>query len=166
MRPEVRSFDYINGPYDRVRAVLVSGAQDIFRRATGAAASRAAAVASALHLSMGAVEVSAPIDITVHEIEDLALSPGGGRGTRIRLEWQSATRPGLFPLMKAELSVYPLTATETQLDFDGTYEPPFGPIGRAIDAVIGRRIAEASVHRFVSDVAHHLRAKLGAVDGN
>jgi hypothetical protein len=31
--------------------------------------------------------------------------------------------PGLFPLMKGELSLRPLTSTETQLDFCGVYEP-------------------------------------------
>jgi hypothetical protein len=46
------------------------------------------------------------------------------------LEWETATMPSLFPLMKGELSIYPLTATETQLDFLGFYEPPFGAVGR------------------------------------
>jgi hypothetical protein len=62
--------------------------------------------------------------------------------------------------MRAKLGVYPLTATETQLDFAGTYEPPLGAVGGAIDAVVGHRIAEASVHGFVVDVAHHLRETL------
>jgi hypothetical protein len=63
--------------------------------------------------------------------------------------------------MKANLSIYPITATETQLDFNGLYEPPLGPLGKAVNAIIGRRIAEASVHRFVSDVAGYLRKTLG-----
>jgi hypothetical protein len=52
------------------------------------------------------------------------------------------------------------TATETQLDFSGIYEPPFGVLGKAVDAVAGYRIAEVSVHRFVSDVAAYLRQTL------
>jgi len=68
--------------------------------------------------------------------------------------------PRLFPLMKAELSIYPLTTTETQLDFLGHYEPPLGALGKAMNAVAGHRIAEASVHRFVSDVAGYLRKAL------
>jgi hypothetical protein len=62
--------------------------------------------------------------------------------------------------MKAELSVYPLTATETQLDFSGLYEPPLGVLGKAVNAVVGHRIAEVSVHRFVSEVAEYLRQAL------
>ena len=69
--------------------------------------------------------------------------------------------PRLFPIMKADLSIYPLTATETQLDFKGVYEPPLGPLGEAVNAIVGHRIAEVSVHRFVSDVAGYLRKTLG-----
>jgi hypothetical protein len=63
--------------------------------------------------------------------------------------------------MRAELAVYPLTSTETQLDFQGVYEPPLGALGKAVNAVVGHRIAEASVHRFVSNVAQYLRQTLG-----
>ena len=60
------------------------------------------------------------------------------------LEWKAATMPRLFPLMKADLSIYPLTATETQLDFLGLYEPPFGTVGEAMNAIVGHRIAPLS----------------------
>jgi hypothetical protein len=76
------------------------------------------------------------------------------------LEWETANMPSLFPLMKGELSIYPLTATETQLDFLGFYEPPFGAVGKAMNAIVGHRIAEVSVHRFISDVAGYLRLAL------
>jgi hypothetical protein len=80
--------------------------------------------------------------------------------TRLQLEWEGATMPGLFPLMKAELSMYPLTVTETQLDFWGTYEPPFGVVVKAMNAIVGHRIAKVSVHRFISSVAEYLRHAL------
>jgi hypothetical protein len=59
--------------------------------------------------------------------------------------------------MTAELSLYPLTSTETQLDFLGRYEPPLGLVGDAMNALVGHRIAEASVHRLIGDVAEYLR---------
>jgi hypothetical protein len=59
--------------------------------------------------------------------------------------------------MSAELDIYPITKSETQLDFKGEYDPPLGLMGKAIDAVVGHRIAEASVHQFVSEVAAYLR---------
>jgi hypothetical protein len=80
--------------------------------------------------------------------------------THLTLDWAAASASRLFPLMKADLLVYPLTATETQLDFSGRYEPPLGWLGTAVNAAIGHRIAEASVHRFVSEVAEYLRTTL------
>jgi hypothetical protein len=62
--------------------------------------------------------------------------------------------------MKGELTIYPLTSTETQLDFSGIYQPPFGPVGKTLNAIVGHRIAEVSVHRFVDDVAGYLRQSL------
>src|SRR5215471_16868408 len=43
----------------------------------------------------------------------------------------------LFPLMKANLSIYPITATETQLDFNSLYEPLLLPLGKAMNAMVG-----------------------------
>jgi len=85
-----------------------------------------------------------------------------GPATTLRLEWEAATLPRLFPLMKGELSVYPLTSTETQLDFSGVYEPPFGAVGKTMNAIVGHRIAEVSVHGFITDVAQYLRRALAS----
>jgi hypothetical protein len=63
--------------------------------------------------------------------------------------------------LQGQLEIYPLTATETQLDFSGEYDPPLGVVGDAVDAAIGHRVAEASVQRFVADVGAYLRKALG-----
>ena len=160
--PEIRSYDYVNHPYDQVRDVLKRDALTVFQSATKAAASRAEAVAAELHVDVGGVGVKAEIKISVKNVEEKSSEALADPVTRLQLEGEATTAPGLFPLMKAELSVYPLTSTETQLDFWGLYEPPFGAFGRAVNAVAGHRIAEASVHRFIQEVAEYLRRTLAA----
>jgi|ERR1700733_8908260 len=150
---EIRCYDYINHPYAMVRDALTKDAPQLFQSATNSAASRA----SQLRAGIGGIGVEADIRISVKNIEEKISEAMSCPVTKLQLEWEAATMPGLFPLMKAEISIYPLTSTETQLDFWGLYEPPLGPLGKALNAVIGHRIAEASVHRFVSDVAQHLR---------
>ncbi len=158
---DVRAFDYVNQPYERVREALRGNAKEIFRNATRAAASRAHAVATGLHVNIGGIEIGAEIDLQVSVVEpETDPSTASGKATRLRLQWEAAKAPRLFPLMKGELSAYPLTATETQLDFSGKYQPPLGPLGSAIDALAGHKIAEASVHRFVTDIATYLRETL------
>lgn len=157
-RREIRSYDYVNHPYERVRDALRQDALTVFQSATKAAASRAQSVAAELHVDVGGIGVKADVRISVKKVGEKVQD--ATPSTSLLLEWESATMPRLFPLMKAELSIYPLTATETQLDFSGLYEPPLGVVGKAMNALVGYRIAEASVHRFVSDVAEYLRTTL------
>lgn len=157
---EVHCYDYVNHPYEKVRDALKQNAISVFQAATKAAASRAQSVAAELHVDLGGIGVKADIKISVKNIDEKVADANSGPATKLQLEWEAATAPGFFPFMKADLSVYPLTSTETQLDFGGLYEPPFGALGRAMNAVAGHRIAEASVHRFINDVAEYLRKSL------
>ena len=157
---EIRCYDYVNHPYEKVRDALRQDAIKVFQAATKAAASRAQSVAAELHVDLGGIGVRADINISVKRIEEKVGDATSGPAIRLQLEWEAATAPGFFPFMQADLSGYPLTSTETQLDFCGLYEPPFGGLGRAMNAVAGHRIAEASVHRFINEVAEYLRKKL------
>lgn len=157
---EIRCYDYVNHPYEKVRDALRQDAIKVFQAATKAAASRAQSVAAELRVDLGGIGVKADINISVKGIEEKVGDATSGPAIRLQLEWEAATAPGFFPFMKADLSVYPLTSTETQLDFCGLYEPPFGGLGRAMNAVAGHRIAEASVHRFINEVAEYLRKTL------
>jgi len=157
---KIRCYDYVNHPYERVRDALRQDALAVFQAATKAAASRAQSIAAELHVDVGGIGVKTDIRISVRAVEEKILDAMSTPGTRLLLEWEATTLPRLFPLMEAELFIYPLTATETQLDFSGHYEPPFGAVGKAINAIVGHRIAEVSVHRFVTDVAAYLRQAL------
>jgi hypothetical protein len=153
---EIRCYDYVNHPYARVRDALKQNALIVFQSATKTAVSRAQTVAAELHVDFGGIGVKTDIKIAVKSIEESVADSISMPTTKLLLEWEAAKMPRLFPLMNGELLVYPLTSTETQLDFCGVYEPPFGTAGKTMNAIIGHRIAEVSVHRFVSDVAGYL----------
>ncbi len=157
---QIRSYDYVNHPYERVRDTLKQNALAVFQSATKAAAARAESVAAELHVDFAGMGVKADIKIHVKGVEEKTADATSSASTTLRLEWEATTLPRLFPLMQGELAVYPLTSTETQLDFSGVYEPPFGAVGKTLNAIAGHRIAEVSVHRFVSDVAAYLRQAL------
>jgi hypothetical protein len=153
----IRVYDYVNQPFERVRAALVADARGIFSRATTVASERAQRLASGLRVNIAGVEIGKEIDLQVLGSVDSQLDAAGlPRETRIELTWRAVGKPSLFPIMKAELAIYALSAHETQLDLKGTYEPPLGPLGAAIDALIGRRIAEACMHQLIVDVAERL----------
>jgi hypothetical protein len=159
---EIRAFDYVNHPYDRVRDALRADTLDIVRSATRAAASRAHGVAAGLHVNIAGIKIGAEIDLKIADAVEKTGETHAEKALHINLEWEAAKAARLFPLMRGTLSAYPLSGTETQLDFDGRYEPPLGALGTALDAMAGHRIAEASVHRFITDVATYLRQTLAA----
>ncbi len=162
----IRCYDYVNHPYDRVRDALSKDTLEVFQHATKAAASRARSVASELRVNVGGIEVGTDIAITVNKIEERGSEGVSDSTTHLYFEWEAAKSPRLFPFMQAELTIYSLTASETQLDFAGNYQPPLGAVGSAINALVGYRIAEVSVHRFVADVAQHLRTILAQARGS
>ena len=157
---EIHCYDYVNHPYEKVRDVLTKDAIAVFQAATKGATSRANDVASGLRVDLGGISIEAGINIKVTQIEQKEQGARSSPVTQLQIEWEAANAPHLFPLMKAELRVYPLTATETQVDFLGAYEPPMGALGHVMNSMVGHRVAEASVHRFVNDVAGYLRKAL------
>lgn len=158
-RHELRCFDYVNRPYEQVSAALLHDALAIFERATRSAADRAHELGAELRARIGAIEIATEIDIAVTPVPG-AISPANQPATQLDLTWRSRRSPGLFPEMNGSLRVYALAPRETQLELIGSYDPPLGWLGDAIDAVALHRIAEDSVQRFLTDVAAYLRAEL------
>lgn len=156
---ELRCFDYVNRPFAAVRDALRANPNDIFRRATSGAASRADTLAATLHVDIAGLDIGKEVTIEVLNVTERSdASPGPA--IFFQLAWRASERGAMFPAMKAELAVYPLSKDETQLDLQGTYEPPLGVLGKVLDALLMHRVAEASVHRFVVEVAALLRAEL------
>jgi len=151
-------YDYVNHPYEKVCKALTLHANEVFHAATKSAETRAELVAAGLHVKIAGIEFGKEILVDIKSYVDVEKKHE--RKLSIQLEWKAANSSRLFPVMEAQLDVYPITSTETQLDFKGEYAPPLGIVGKAIDALMGRRIAEASVHHFVSEVADFLRKNL------
>src|ERR1700686_5083236 len=100
---EIRCFDYVNHPYEQVRDALTKDAPAVFHAATKAAAARAQSVASELRVNIAGIGVATDITISVNRIEEKISETAATPVTRLRLEWEAANLPGLFPFMQAEL---------------------------------------------------------------
>jgi len=159
---EIRCYEYVNRPYDRIAQVLRNDAVGLFHRATTAAGARAENVAAKLKINVAGFEIGKDVKVELVSLDDTVHAPGEhvGPATALGLRWVAASAAAFFPSMRAELHIYPLSADETQLDLVGSYTPPGGLLGSAADAIAGRRIAEASVHRFLEEIAARLSADL------
>lgn len=157
---EIRYFDYVTAGYPRVRDVLQSDPLGICHAATMTSAAPGATGTAELHLTVGAFDIGTNVDLTLRGVEERPASPRAPETTTLTFEWQAAGHPWLFPFMHAEVNAYPINATDTQLELVTRYDPPLGAVGAMVDAVVGHRIANVCVDRFLADVAGHLRATL------
>jgi len=161
---EVRCYDYVTAPYERVRSLLHSDGAGIFTRATSTAGDRVRELCATLRLNVGPVEVGVDVRLHVTGITDELTATGDPR-TRLEFSWQAAQGAGFFPIMEATLAAYPLAPQETQLDLLGRYRPPVGSVGTVIDAAVGHRVTEATLHRLLRDVRTAMIAELGGGSG-
>jgi hypothetical protein len=70
----------------------------------------------------------------------------------IPIKWQATGAEALFPEMDADLVLQPIGHMNVQVVFRGSYDPPFGGIGRLLDRALLHRLAEASVKSFVDQL--------------
>lgn len=150
----LRCYDYVNQAYARVRDLLLAHPHYVFRHATAAEATQSAR----LHVKLGPLDIGADVVVCIAGIDPDTVYDVPA--LRLRLVWEAVAHPGIFPAMTATLRVFPLSSTETQLELEGTYDPPLGPVGKALDAVALHRIAEVSAATFVKEVAGWLREEL------
>jgi len=159
---KVQCYQYVNRPYEAVRELFHQRPLEAFQRATRSAAERANAVEASLRAGVLGIDVGVDVRIQVQAIRDDDGVAGMSPVTRLTLAWEATRALWLFPVMRAELSIFPLTSTETQLELEGAYDPPLGVLGNAADVVLGHRVAEATVHRFLDDVVEQIRRELPA----
>ena len=76
------------------------------------------------------------------------------------IEWHAGTR--LFPDFHGTLRLRIASITATRLTFEGGYRPPLGAPGRLFDALIGRRIARATLHGLLKRIGDALEAREAA----
>lgn len=67
--------------------------------------------------------------------------------------WTATGAEALFPRLSADLILTHVGADKTKLTLQGTYDPPLGPIGRALDRFLLKNVAEATVQDWVDRIA-------------
>ena len=157
---KLRCYEYVNRPYEQVSVLLRHQPLELLQRATTSAAARAGALAANLHVAIGGIEVGVDVRPHVRRIREEKGVAGLSPVTVLEIGWEASRAAGLFPSMHLELSAWPLSSTETQLEIAGEYRPPLGVVGQAMDAAVGHRIAEASVHSFLEDVVEQMKRDL------
>ena len=91
--------------------------------------------------------ISRLVDVRFTELSARATSAA------LMLRWE-AVGPGgeLFPVLDADLTLAPYGEPVSLLALAGVYRPPLGAVGAVLDRVALRRVADATIQRFVQQV--------------
>ena len=97
---------------------------------------------------VGVAGVAKLVRVQVRELSWTDLSAG------LALRWEATgAGGGLFPVLDADLKLAPDGEGGTVLTMAGSYRPPLGSLGEALDRAMLRRVAAATIRRFVAQVA-------------
>ncbi len=160
MGRELHVYAYVEAPFDLCARLLAENATRVFQHATDESAEQARVLSRTLEVEVGGFSVSRDVVIEVGEFQPRQLT-----ASVVPLRWHAETGRLLFPEMTAELEVAALVFDPplTQLTIRGEYEPPLGALGAGADRLALGRVAEATVHLFVHDVADQLRRLVEAI---
>jgi len=142
-------FVHVNRPFVEVEPELVSQLSNLASLADAAYRQR-----EDLRDKIGLSRDHGIVAKTVQLVAGLPLR--GGQQTTIPLAWEATGTPGLFPKLDADLIVATVGPDLSRIAMRGTYAPPLGPLGRALDRAVLHRVAEASVKSFVDGVARSI----------
>jgi hypothetical protein len=80
----------------------------------------------------------------------------------LAIRWEATgSGGGLFPVLDADIRLAPAGDHVTVLTTTGSYRPPLGSLGEALDRVILHRVAAATIRSFVAKVAAQIGGQPG-----
>ena len=80
------------------------------------------------------------------------------KAVTLRMTWEATGTPGLFPQLDGDMTLSALDGNSTHISLRGTYRPPLGAVGKALDKVLLHRVAESSIKQFVDRIATSMSA--------
>lgn len=100
------------------------------------------------HLRVGVAGLSKLVRVQVRELAQTDTSAG------LAIRWEATGSGGrLFPVLDADIRVAPVGERVALLTIAGSYRPPLGSLGEALDRAILHRVATATISSFLAQVA-------------
>lgn len=150
MKRELCVIRRLDIPFGEVRSLLKPDPLRFLQPAAEAGIEHAGDILTTLEVRIAGLHFERLVQVAVGAAREMHPS---SPLLRIPVRWHAVDHPERYPIMDASLEAFPVPGNRTQLSFQGTYEPPFGPVGAGIDGLFLYRVAEESVERFLETVA-------------
>jgi hypothetical protein len=112
----------------------------------------------------GLARVGPPGLVKLVRVQVRELAERGGCA-RWAIRWEATGTGGaLFPVLDADIRLVPAGDRSTVLGLTGSYRPPFGPLGAALDRAILHRVAAATIRNFLARVAARITMQPGPAE--
>jgi len=111
------------------------------------------------HVRVGVAGLSKLVRVQVRELARTDTSAG------LAIRWE-ATGPGgrLFPVLDADIRLAAAGERVALLTIAGSYRPPLGSLGEALDRAIMHRVATATISSFLAQAAAQISGHPDAVE--
>lgn len=144
-------FSHVPRPFEEVNARFLSLKEGAVAHAAEHAYEAGEAVRAEVKVG-GGFKLSKEVLVTLHPHNQ---SP---TGTVVPVSIHARGARSLFPGFEGEIEIAALGASLTQVGLRGTYRPPLGFVGSAIDRLLLHRVAEAAIKDLVDQLCGLLAA--------
>lgn len=153
MDQNLYAYTYADVAFDDAIEVLATDPRRLFQDATDQSSDHVETVVRDLAIDVAGFQLAREITIDLGEVE-----PVEALRSVVPVRWHASRGRSFFPTVDARLEIAALSLhpPRVQVTLVGSYDPPFGPAGDAIDRAVAHRIAESVVHRFITEVAARL----------
>lgn len=154
MTRDLHAYAYVDVPFDLASRLFAENADAVLKHATDDVAEEAGKLSRTLKVNVGGFDVAKDVEVLIGDFEPAQLTRSS-----VPIEWHAENGRLLFPTLKARLDIVAVSLDPplTQIELTGTYDPPGGAVGAGADRLLLHRLADATVYRFVHDIAMELR---------
>jgi hypothetical protein len=90
---------------------------------------------------------------------------GSDTSAGLAIRWEATGSGGvLFPVLDADINLIPAGEHGCILGMTGSYRPPFGPLGEALDRAVLHRVATATMRSFLNQLAAQISGGQSAAE--
>ena len=153
----VQLYNAVGEPFDRIREVLVD------RKVASLMAPQRLSM-DWLHEGEGTLEIELAgvhlVKEVLFRVSDYVDVPGRLPMGRLQMSWEPTDNTDLYPVVNADLEIEPIDGNRTMISLLASYVPPLGRIGKIVDRVAMRNVAQVALGRFFSDLVDDIRASV------